>query len=213
MTMTLEETGRKHAGTRAPFSVTERSGTAVAASALAAFAIYGFSNNEPSTVGYVSVVGILGGCLAVVRRHVLPDWLVKGLVVIAIGHLCGGLIRVGDSVLYNTDPGWEVLQYDHVFHATASAFGVAVLWTLTSPNINGRSLALALSAIGALGFGAMNELVEITALAIPALWLATIDAVPWSGGRSGMTGQRSAAGRCSRNSAARFLERSSMTSR
>lgn len=163
MTTTLQ-IGRSRQGRgRAAFSRTERFGAAAVASSLVGFAVYGFANNEPSTIGYVSVVGVLGACLAVVRRQVLPDWLVKGLVVIAIGHLCGGLIRVGESVLYNTDPGWQVLQYDHIFHASASAFGVAVLWTLASPNIHGRSLALAMSALGALGFGALNEFVEFVA--------------------------------------------------
>jgi hypothetical protein len=97
-------------------------------------------------VGYLSVVSLLAAGLAAVRHRPLPDWLVTGLLVLAVGHLSGGLVHVGDSVLYNAHPAWHLFQYDHVFHATASAFGVAVLWTVTSPDIRGRRLAWRLAS-------------------------------------------------------------------
>lgn len=148
---------------RAVFSETERIGGLVVVLALGGFGAYGFRAGEPSTVGYVSVVAALAAGLVALRRQVFPNWLVVGLSMLAVGHLCGGLIRIGDEVLYNSDPGWELLQYDHIFHASASAFGVAVLWTLASPKIQGRYLALALCTLGALGFGALNELIEYLA--------------------------------------------------
>ncbi len=163
MTMTVEVARPERRSRRAAFSKTERSGVRAVVVALGGFGTYGFLAGEPSTVGYVTVVAALGAALIALRPQVLPNWLAGGLSAIAIGHLCGGLIRVGNEVLYNADPGWEVLQYDHIFHASASAFGVAVLWTLASPKIDGRSLGLALCALGALGFGALNELIEFLA--------------------------------------------------
>jgi hypothetical protein len=160
-TITLAESTDRQA--RAPLSAAEvRAATGVGV-ALAGFGAYGFLTHEPSTVGYLSVVSLLTAGLAAVRRRPVPDWLVTGLLVLAVGHLSGGLIHVGNSVLYNAHPRWHLFQYDHVFHATASACGVAVLWTITSPDIRGRRLALALSLLGAIGFGGLNELIEFTA--------------------------------------------------
>lgn len=163
MTMTIERIRPLRRGRRDGFSATERAGGLAVAVAVGAFGTYGHLAGEPSTVGYVTVVAALGAGVVALRRQVLPNWLVVGLSMLAVGHLCGGLIRIGDEVLYNTDPGWELLQYDHVFHASASALGVAVLWTLASSKIDGRHLGLMLCALGALGLGALNELVEYLA--------------------------------------------------
>jgi hypothetical protein len=148
---------------RPALTTVERRAAAGVATALAGFGAYGFVTHAPSTVGYLAVVSMLAVGLAAVRQHPLPDWLAGGLLLLAVGHLSGGLIQVGDSVLYNAHPAWHLFQYDHVFHATASAFGVAVLWTITSPDIRSRRLAIALSLLGAIGFGGLNELVEFGA--------------------------------------------------
>src|SRR5207244_11968414 len=69
----------------------------------------------------------------------------------------------GGDVLYNAHPPLHALQYDHVFHATASGIATVVLWTFLSKEIDSMPLAIAVAALGGLGVGAINELIEFLA--------------------------------------------------
>jgi hypothetical protein len=135
----------------------------VAALGVVGFGIYGFARHEPSTVGYLLSVTILGACLALLRREPLPGWLAAALAGLALGHLAGGLVIVGDDVLYNAHPHLHVLQYDHVFHASASCLAAVVLWRLVSVDLESRTVALLMSVLGGMGVGAFNELIEFLA--------------------------------------------------
>ena len=81
-------------------------------------------------------------------------------------HLSGGLIRVGDDVLYNASPGVELLRYDHFAHALGIFFGTQLLWELlvrdaVQPARRGHLVVVCLLA--GLGLGAVNETIEFLA--------------------------------------------------
>jgi hypothetical protein len=151
------------ARTRAPLTSAERGAAVLATAAVIGFGAYGIASHAPSTVGYVISVLALGAATAWLRHDPLPGWLALALAGLAAGHLAGGLVTVGGDVLYNAHPPLHALQYDHVFHATASGIATVVLWTFLSKEIDSMPLAIAVAALGGLGVGAINELIEFLA--------------------------------------------------
>jgi putative membrane protein len=158
---------------RARLSGAERGSVQVAAVGVAGFCIYGFATGSPSTVGYVSSVIVIGATIVWLRRAVLPGLLAAGLVIAAMATLAGGLINVGQDILYNASIGpysktlgTHFLQYDHFAHAYVSFVVAFACWVmLAAPHAGAehrRELVL-LAVGGALGLGALNEVVEFLA--------------------------------------------------
>ncbi|MGH9279500.1 MAG: hypothetical protein ACRD12_15535 [Acidimicrobiales bacterium] len=135
----------------------------IAVAGVAGFGAYGFGHDEPSTLAYLFSVTALGVVVALVRREPLPDWLALTLAGLALGHLAGGLVTVGDAVLYNLHPGLPVFQYDHVVHAGASGVAAVVVWGYLAPRLDSIVAVIIVSFLGALGVGAINELIEFLA--------------------------------------------------
>jgi putative membrane protein len=151
------------AGERVRLTWAERSALGVAGLALVGFGAYGFSRHEPSTLAYLLSVTVLGAGVAGFRREPLPGWLALALAGLGIGHLAGGLVTVGGDVLYNAHPSLHLLQYDHVFHASASGIAAVVVWRFLSPQLTSATGAILVAALGGLGVGAINELIEFLA--------------------------------------------------
>ena len=158
---------------RAPFSPAERRAAQIVAAALVGFCLYGFATGSPSTVGYVLSVLVISVAIAWLRRAALPDLLAIGLEVAAILDLAGGLINVGQNVLYNASIGpydkglgTHLLQYDHFAHAYVSFVAAFACWVmLAAPNAAAHHRRdLVILAVGtALGLGALNEVAEFAA--------------------------------------------------
>ncbi len=158
---------------RARLSPAERWAIQVAAVAVAGFCIYGFATGSPSTVGYVSSVIIIGAAIVWLRRAPLPGRLAAGLAIAAIATLAGGLINVGQDVLYNASIGpysktlgTHFLQYDHLAHAYVSLVVAFACWVmLAAPHAGAdhRRELVILAVSAALGLGALNEMVEFLA--------------------------------------------------
>jgi len=125
---------------------------ALAAAVTAAFAAYGIATQSPNTILYIATVVAL---TAVVHHHRdrLSPALALSLVAVAALHLAGGLVRVGDDVLYNASAGGQLLRYDHLVHSLASVVG-----TLVCCRVLGLRREAALLA--GMGLGAVNETVE-----------------------------------------------------
>src|SRR4051812_9963054 len=91
--------------TAAPLTAHEVVAVAATLTATATVGTYGFLTGAPSTVAYVAIVLPLPAALVHVRRTrlaaPLPPALVLALAAISLAHLTGGLVRVGDDVLYN----------------------------------------------------------------------------------------------------------------
>jgi hypothetical protein len=158
---------------RQPISSAERIAVAIALTATLGFGIWAFVSGQPSTLTYVlsAPAGIL--LIGYFRRDPLPDLLAYALAAHAVMHLAGGLIRVGDDVLYNAALGpysdslrTHVLQYDHLVHAFGSFVGTVTLWTLFVPasfSSSRRRDAIVLCVLAGLGIGAINEMFEFIA--------------------------------------------------
>jgi hypothetical protein len=153
-------------GRRAPLSSAERAAVALLASGVVTFSTYGALTGAPSLAGYLAIV--VGGLALLVwlRRSPLPDALAIGLSLVALGHLAGGLIRVGDDVLYNASPGIALLQWDHVVHSCGVFVGTIVVWLLllqpVTRSLRTRDIVL-VCVLAGLGLGAVNETVEFVA--------------------------------------------------
>ncbi|MCC7407158.1 MAG: hypothetical protein IT442_03750 [Phycisphaeraceae bacterium] len=132
-------------------------------------------------VFYLATMGvIIGGILGVHASVRLPAWVLGALSVWGLAHMLGGLMPVpggwaieGEQrVLYSwwIVPGY--LKYDHVVHAYG--FGVAtwVCWFGLAAGVRVRRATgglVVLAALGGMGLGAMNEVVEFAAtLLIPS---------------------------------------------
>lgn len=147
----------------AVLSRAESTAASVAAVGVAGFGVFGYMTGAPSTTGYLISVTAVAVGVGLSRRRPLPGWLAGTLAVLALGHMAGGLVTVGGDVLYNAHPTIRVLQYDHVFHATASSVAAVVVWLYVSEELTSRAGAMVVAVLGGLGVGALNELVEFLA--------------------------------------------------
>lgn len=141
----------------------ERLAVLLAVCGVVGFAIFGFATGAPSTVGYIVSICLVGVGVAAFRREPLPGWLALALACLALGHMAGGLVIVGDDVLYNAHPPLHAFQYDHVFHASASGVAAIVLWLFLAKQLTSRVAAVTVAVLGGMGVGAFNELVEFLA--------------------------------------------------
>ena len=146
-------------------SPAERAALTVAGAATVGFGAYGAITGAPSTTAYVGVVVSLAAALLGLRRGPLPAALAVSLGVLAVAHLAGGLVPVGDGVLYNASYRTDVLQYDHLVHSSAVFVGTLTVWTVFAGRMAtaGRPPAVAVWVLAGLGLGALNELVEFLA--------------------------------------------------
>ena len=181
--------------------------------AVAGFTGYGLATGAPSTIGYVASVAAVTGALVALRRRPLPGALPLALAAIAIGHLAGGLVNVGDEVLYNVSFRTEILRYDHLLHGTAVFVGTLTVRALFAAHDDGRSPGLlAVWVLSGLGLGAINELVEFLAtLAHGGLHVGGYDNTGWDlvsnlvgGVAAGVVIARSSPPRLSGTEASRF---------
>ena len=140
------------------------------------FATFGFAAGAPSTAAYVLSVAVVGVLVKHFRRDPIPGPLALALAFAAAVHLAGGLIRVGNDVLYNASVGTyvgalhtHILQYDHFAHAFATFVGTLTLWTLLVPSgafpssLSSRRGLIVLCVLAGLGVGALNETIEFLA--------------------------------------------------
>ncbi|MEO7556317.1 MAG: hypothetical protein ABIV94_06895 [Acidimicrobiales bacterium] len=147
---------------RAALDETERACLTVLVAALIGFGAYGFQTAAPSTVAYLFTTSMVATTLVWFRRTPLPPRLTAALTVLAVAHLAGGLVRVGDNVLYNAQLGLPAVEYDHFVHAGAVLAGCLVLWDLFGRALGERPPRelIVLCGLAALGLGAVNEVIE-----------------------------------------------------
>jgi hypothetical protein len=116
----------------------------------------------------VYAVVVLGGAAVVTRIHArvgLSTTTIWGLVAFALGHVAGGMVPVGDGVLYQL---WLIdgtLRYDNLQHAVGFGFVGRAIWeTLQhrlAPSDDDRpGIAMWIVVLGASAAGAVNEIAE-----------------------------------------------------
>ena len=111
------------------------------------------------------VVLLLGAAAvtAVDLRVGLSRLTVWGLVVFALGHVAGGMVGVGDGVLYEQWLVGRVVRYDNLQHAWGFGFAGRAVWESLRPQLarpSSAAAALVLIVLGGCGLGALNEVIE-----------------------------------------------------
>ncbi|PIQ75966.1 hypothetical protein COU78_03315 [Candidatus Peregrinibacteria bacterium CG10_big_fil_rev_8_21_14_0_10_49_24] len=147
---------------------------------LLAASVFALQLHNWEFVYYIAVVLILAcAAIAVHLRVKLSSGVVWGLSIWGLLHMVGGLVPVPLSwpvngvnhVFYSwwLIPGF--LKYDHVVHAYGFGISTWLCWQALRcalKNVYPTSGILVLCAIGGMGLGALNEVVEFVAtLAIP----------------------------------------------
>lgn len=119
-------------------------------------------------LGLIALVGLT------LRKAEYPPAMLWALTLWGLAHMAGGSVPVDGSVLYNlrliplveTDQVF-ILKYDQLVHAYG--FGVTA-WLLHHlilrhfPATHGTATALVYPALGAMGLGALNEMIEFSAV-------------------------------------------------
>lgn len=145
-----------------------------------------FVNRNGEFLFYIVVLLVLMGIVAIVHRRVgLSSTVLWGLSLWGLAHMAGGLVQVPDSWPINGDirvlySWWLIpnyLKFDQLVHAYG--FGVTTLlcWEGLRSILAGRNETeliqptfgmLTLCAAAAMGFGALNEVIEfIATLLVP----------------------------------------------
>jgi hypothetical protein len=115
----------------------------------------------------VYAVVVVGGVLlltALHRRVQFSTVTIWGLVVFALGHLAGGMVPVGDGVLYEQWLVGRVVRYDNVQHAWGFGIAGRAVWESLRRQLTGapdpRLAVVVVIVLGGAGVGALNETVE-----------------------------------------------------
>jgi uncharacterized membrane protein YjdF len=131
----------------------------------------GAASGRPNWPVYLAVI-LSGGALAAVlhARVGFSRFTLAGLVVFALGHVAGGMVPVGDGVLYEVWLLEPVVRYDNLQHA--AGFGVVgrAAWEIVRRRLMAADPAVArlLIVVFAVAAGAVNEIVEwVMTLTIP----------------------------------------------
>jgi uncharacterized membrane protein YjdF len=186
----MADRSHRRTARRPPLSPPERVAIAIIAAAIVGFGVYGYATGAESTTGYLVSVAVVATLVFRVRRAPLPGLLVVALAVDAAAHLAGGLVAVGNVVLYNASIGprvsslhTHILQYDHFVHAFGAFLATLTLWVLLAPETStdtDRRNLMALCMIAGLGIGAINEIIEFLAtIAHSAAHIGGYDNTGW----------------------------------
>jgi putative membrane protein len=75
--------------------------------------------------------------------------------------VAGGMVPVGDGVLYQRWLVGRVVRYDNVQHAWGFGFAGRAVWESLRPRLGtSRAAAVAIVVLGGTGLGALNEVAE-----------------------------------------------------
>ena len=92
-------------------------------------------------------------------KHHFSTPVLWGLAAWGALHMAGGMIPISqERVLYNL---WLLpfVRFDHVAHAIGFGFAGIAFWESLRPRVD-RSSGTAITLMGGLGFGAINEMIE-----------------------------------------------------
>lgn len=126
---------------------------------------------------YIAVVAVLMVVVTLIhRRYPLSLAMLWALWIWAALHMAGGLVPMAEptGVLYNWWLIPERLKFDQVVHAYGFGVTAWVCWRVMmqwggwSPSQARQAIPLTAAALAAMGFGALNEVIEFTATKLVA---------------------------------------------
>jgi hypothetical protein len=140
---------------------------AVVVTYVAGWTIFGLITGSDATFAYlVTMLALAGVTMAVHIRVGLSPTVLWILAAWGFAHMAGGLVQVGDGVLYNVSLGVPLVRYDRVVHAIGFGTAAVACWQAlrsidpTVPLTPGVAILVALMGMGV---GALNEVVEFFA--------------------------------------------------
>jgi len=161
----------------APPSLTrgERALLAVTLAYTAGFTVWFLSIGDAEFLWYVlTMLLLLLLFLVTARRAEFPLSLLWALSGWGFAHMAGGGVPVGDGVLYGLqilplggEGELRLLKYDQVVHAYGFGVTAWLLWHLMRRHhagLAGSWTILIYPALGAMGLGAVNEMIEFAAV-------------------------------------------------
>jgi Predicted membrane protein (DUF2238) len=140
---------------------------AFVAAYVAAWTAYGLATGSDATLAYLATMIALAA--AVTAVHVRVGFSPGVLWVVAawgFAHMAGGLVAVGDGVLYNVSLGVPLLRYDRLVHAIGFGTAAVACWQALrsiDPAVPLTPGVAVLIALMGMGVGALNEVVEFAA--------------------------------------------------
>ena len=146
---------------------------------LVAFSAWFFSiGNNEFIIYIVTMLVLLGLIGTTLRIGEYPTPMLWALALWGLLHCAGGGVPVGDQVLYatqviplvgNGDSEMTLLKYDQLVHALGFAITAWVLWHVLTrhyPDTRNSWTAYAFPALASMGLGAVNEIIEFSAVVI-----------------------------------------------
>lgn len=111
---------------------------------------------------YAVFMGLLLVLVArVYESRPLTTLTLAGLALWGLGHMVGGLVEVNGAILYQWMVVPGMLRFDKVVHAFGFGFATMACFEVLRPSYSGSDRgAAAFAALGGLGLGALNEMVE-----------------------------------------------------
>ena len=146
---------------------------------LVAFSAWFFSIGNAEFAIYIVTMLVLMTLIgATLRVGEYPAPMLWALALWGLLHCAGGGVPVGDQVLYATQvlpligdgtTEMTLLKYDQIVHALGFGITAWVLWHVLTrhyPETRGSWTAYAFPALAAMGLGAVNEIIEFSAVVI-----------------------------------------------
>jgi hypothetical protein len=134
---------------------------------VAAWTGYGLATGSEATLAYLVTMVVLAVVVTAVHVRVGLSSAVLWIVAAwGFAHMAGGLVAVGDGVLYNASIGVPLLRYDRVVHAIGFGTAAVACWqALRSihPAVPLTPGVAVLVSLMGMGVGALNEVAEFFA--------------------------------------------------
>lgn len=146
---------------------------------VAGFAIWFLAIGNVEFLWYIATLLFFVALIAfTIGKTKFPPFILWALSIWGLMHMAGGGIKVGGSVLYAFvlipivgQDELRILKYDQVVHFYGFAVTALVLWHLLRTNfpvLRGSATIYWFAALGSMGLGCLNELIEFAAvLALP----------------------------------------------
>ncbi len=142
-----------------------------------AFSVYFLSIGNYEFLWYIlTLIGLVALIAATKRKAAFPAAILWALSIWGLVHMAGGGVRVGEGVLYSyvvlplaAEGELILLKYDQIVHFYGFAVTAWVLWYLLQrhfKNLKGTSTLYVYPALGSMGLGAVNEIIEFLAVVV-----------------------------------------------
>lgn len=132
-----------------------------------AFQAYGRETESRLTSAYGLTIVALGLIVTLIQKNTpLSHNVLWGLGIWGLLHSAGGIIQIGDAVLYNVSWGIPVVRFDRLVHAFGFGTATIACWQVLRQRVHIERVTPAVSSVvglAGMGVGAVNEVVEFAA--------------------------------------------------